>query len=302
MRNAIPGRTSYIIPEPLSAQDWSRFQFYALLIRDLDHGDDGVDPSALSLLHRHAGGGPIFPNLLSLKWELSTPGLTWVVTPTLQDLFLTYAHPGADKLGEEYIEELDTDEPIFSETLLPAAFRNLPALDCLRLPRLRHSSRWLPLVPEPGGVFAISSLRFLSVGDTLRILMDGGLAAISAIPSLVWLQIKRQPRMYLGDFEPVPTWDMTPIRVFENLEGLEIEGSMTEGVALIDAIIAPKLQFVELTRVDRDTLKVPCLPGLALATLGSRNATSLTHLTIELRCANIREPFWSEVSDKTMLA
>lgn len=293
----ITSKGCYYLPGPISAEEWSRFQFYAHFIRHLDHGDEKLAPSVLSLLHRHAEGKPLFPNLLWLKWDLSTPELTWVITPILRELILTYDRP--DEGRSAYVE-YDDPEPTFSKVLLPTALRNLPALQDLHLPKLCCASFWLPLVQEPTGTFVVENLRVLKLQDSLGVLMDGGLSVISAIPFLKVLEIEHRPRLHLSDPGRAPIFDMTSIRTFGNLLVLRVEGSATEVAALVDAIVAPKLLYAQLVREDRENpLKVPCLPGLALTTLCGRNATTLFSLAVDLQAAYIFEPYWSSTDEIT---
>ena len=127
--------TQSYIPGPISAEDWSRFAYYAQFVRVLTCDYDSTfDPSVFTYLHQHTHGKPLFPNLRHLIWHPATTDLISVLSPTIRVLRLPADVEGSDNRGE--LDELAYRLRRHAlKTLLRSILQSLPEL---RVLELRH--------------------------------------------------------------------------------------------------------------------------------------------------------------------
>ncbi|KAH9837907.1 uncharacterized protein C8Q71DRAFT_723165 [Rhodofomes roseus] len=266
----------HINESPISAGEWSRFEYYAQFIRVLHAGlaeSDQIHPTTFFYLHQHARGKPLFPNIRELSWGNVTHDLAPIISPTIR--ILRIPDSGLCMFEFDNSRESCMQRHAF-KTQLPSILRCLPDLQVLQLQRLGHEGFWHPFAPPPEHRFVAKNIRNLYITETYDTLMKGALAVVSTIQGLTDLKIDVALSGQSADMEDLDSWDKTHIRTFKKLRHLQIEAGMAQAAILIDAIVAPNLEDVELARDwESDPCKVPSQLTKALETLGTRNASTV---------------------------
>ncbi|KAH9837903.1 uncharacterized protein C8Q71DRAFT_723162 [Rhodofomes roseus] len=272
------------LPGPISPEEWSRFKYYAQFIRVLRYTlDEKVDSSVLFYLHQHTHGEPLFPNLRKLEWCQAVPDLVSVISPTIQVLCLREESGEEENYCQPHELAYRTRRHAL-KTLLPGILGRMPDLQELEIRPLHHEGFWLQLASLPGRRFATQSIRVLHISESLDVLLSGALPAISTSQNLHELRI--DVLTYEDDAYPPATrreWSKASIRTFVELRRLRIEGSVSETATLVDVIIAPELEDIELHRMahsDSESSGIPALLRASLHTLGTRNAGSLRRVKL----------------------
>ncbi|KAH9915523.1 uncharacterized protein B0H18DRAFT_1215472 [Fomitopsis serialis] len=143
--------------------------------------------------------------------------------------------------------------------LLPTVLCDLSELKELELRSLGHEAFWHPLKSVPGGCFLSCNIHTLHISETHRALVET-----------------------LHDPQLINDWCMSSIRPFMKLRRLGLDGWATDVANLVNAIVAPELEDIELTcspdpgdvRLEVDALSV------TFDILRRRNVTSMRILRV----------------------
>ncbi|KAH9919034.1 uncharacterized protein B0H18DRAFT_1122731 [Fomitopsis serialis] len=287
-RNCLRPSTYYHLSGPISSEEWSRFQYYAHFIRSLYHdSSERLESTAFFYLRQHAHdtGNPLFPNLHKLEWGHVTPDLAMVISPSIRVLRIP-------ERSSSHEDELDYRMRRHAfKTQLPSVLRSLPNVETLELLRLGHEGFWHTFAPGPDHQFVAQNISVLHISEPYSALMKGALAAVSTIQALTQLRIDVVLTSCSGDDGELKGWDKTRIRTFARLRCLQIKANMGQSGVLLDAIVAPNLEDVEVKRdCESGPCKVPFSLPEALEPLGNRNVSSLRRVYLDLQNYYIPKP------------
>ncbi|KAH9915526.1 uncharacterized protein B0H18DRAFT_1215475 [Fomitopsis serialis] len=274
------------LPGPISAEEWARFTHYAAFVRILRYAPfvESIDPTLFFFLQQHAQGTPLFPNLHELVWSNATPEVLAVISPSIRLLDLTESNDD-DYTYAEMREFSYRARRHALKALLPTILRGAPNLEELRLRTMGHEVFWFPLQPAPGDWFFNRNIRVLHISESCRAVMRAALTVISTMKELLELGIRLVESGPTYDLEDD---DLSDVRTFENLKHLEIWGEATGVATLVDAIVAPNLEDVEIIIFtgpeDSDPSMVEAELSTIFKTLPLRNAATLRRLRLSIWC------------------
>ncbi|TFY65326.1 hypothetical protein EVJ58_g2057 [Rhodofomes roseus] len=287
------------LPGPVSPEEWSRFKYYAQFIRVLRHFMlDKIDSSVFFHLHQHTHGEPLFPNLHEVEWDQASPDLVSVISPTIRILRLQQVPENCDdednygRLGEVGYR---TRRHAF-KLLLPGILRRMPDLQELHLGYLGHEGFWFQFAPFPHCRFVAPNLRILHISESPRVLMNSVLPAIFTCRALQELDIRCPVWVAGAPYNAnLPKSSRPSLSIFAALRRLRIEGSMEAIATLVDAIVAPELDDIELICWRKETsIPPPPTPpqtvkalAVTLGVLCDRNAGSLRRFVLHLHSFDI---------------
>ncbi|TFY64330.1 hypothetical protein EVJ58_g2703 [Rhodofomes roseus] len=291
--------TYYYLPGPIvSADEWARFAHYASFVRVLHHRSHTIDSSVFAFLQQHARGKPLFPGVRELTWAHATPDILSVISPSIRILRLYWDR------GTEVREYWYRVRRHALKQLLPTILRELPELEELHFGSLGHEAFWDPLKSVPSGHVLSQNVHILHISDSCRALARAGLSIISTLTELVELKIAVIDGVTVFDPQLNHVWDASSIRTFANLRRLRLDGRTTTVAALLNAIVAPKLEDFELTCRRNEEDETAVVDGGALYAafdlLRRRHAASLRifkfhfqYPSIELFPSSATEPGFS---------
>ncbi|KAH9915524.1 uncharacterized protein B0H18DRAFT_1215473 [Fomitopsis serialis] len=235
---------------PICAKDWSRFERYAPFVRVLEYsrGQWSIDPTVFLFLQRHARDMPLFPNVRELIWEHATPELVSVISPSIRTLRLP-EDIHEDENGHQVHEYAYRTRRHALKQLLPTILQDLPDLKELELRLLGHEAFWNALKSGPSNSFLCQGIRTLDITETPRALASAALPIISTIKGLFELRISVAiPNVDEDDYHPqsASNCEMPSVPPFANLRLLRLSGPLIGVRNLVNAIVAPELEDVEL--------------------------------------------------------
>ncbi|KAH9834173.1 uncharacterized protein C8Q71DRAFT_859828 [Rhodofomes roseus] len=254
--------------------------------------------SVFAFLQQHARGKPLFPGVRELTWAHATPDILSVISPSIRILRLDWDR------GIEVREYWYRVRRHALKQLLPTILRELPELEELHFGSLGHEAFWDPLKSVPSGHVLSQNVHILHISDSCRALARAGLSIISTLTELVELKIAVIDGVTVFDPQLNHVWDASSIRTFANLRRLRLDGRTTTVAALLNAIVAPKLEDFELTCRRNEEDETAVVDGGALYAafdlLRRRHAASLRifkfhfqYPSIELFPSSATEPGFS---------
>ncbi|KAH9914232.1 uncharacterized protein B0H18DRAFT_140691 [Fomitopsis serialis] len=172
-------------------------------------------------------------------------------------------------------------------TLLPGILCSIPELRELRIRPLGHPGFWDQFAPPHNRCFVAQNVRILHISESFPILMGGALPVVSTIQELASLNIGFPESDWDDhanyDLQP-DDWDKGSIHPLSKLRHLQITSRITAIATLVDAIVAPELEDIQLESTLRESSVVAAAAIRAvLGTLCSRNKSSIRKVHLDLR-------------------
>lgn len=216
-----------------------------------------------------------------------TPEMTLMTSPSLKVLCIPYDDGHSNDNGRQHDEFGFRSRRHALKTMLPSTLARTPALEVLKLPLMGHESFWAPLSQafrdrQP----LCPHLHTVHITESPRVLTKAALKALSKVKKLAELRID-----IVGKNHPLlKNWNVSSItRNFASLERLRLKGSTAGVAALVCAIVAPRLEDLELVAGSRLDDRMPNaieILGAALSTafdkLRERNATTIRRLSLTI--------------------
>lgn len=170
------------------------------------------------------------------------------------------------------------------KTLLPGILESVPILEFLDLRMMGHQTFWQPL--SRAFREACPHLHCIHITESRHVLTKGALSALSRIEQLAELRINIAGRLY-HSFED---WNVPSItHTFASLTRLHLTGRTSGVAALVCAIVAPRLNDVELVAgssmddtIPNATKVFRAALSTAFGTLCDRNATTVRRLSLTI--------------------